>query len=98
MNYDLHDWFLDACERGQCLSCKGFTLERSGLEAQCYSCGRWFAGYDVGRSESELRHLSTAHQKQERQRQHGQSYDNMRFEEEMSFTPESPEDYGDYPE
>jgi len=98
MSYSLHDWFLDAVDRGQCLSCKGFTLERCGLVAQCYGCGRWFSGYDIGHAYSDLRDLSTAHQKQKKQRQHGQSYDSEKFEEKMSSGPESPEDYGNYPE
>jgi len=97
--YDLTDWFLDAMDRGQCMSCKGFTLERMGtLEAQCYSCGKWYVGYDLGQSQCELRHLSTSHQHEKRQRTYGQTHENMRFEEELSYSPEPHDDYGDYPE
>jgi len=98
MSYDLQDWFIDAVDRGQCLHCKGFTLERYGLEVQCYSCGRWFSGYDIGRSFTELMHLSTTYQKQQRQREHVQTYESMSFEEQLAHTPESPEDYGNSPE
>ena len=98
LNYELIDWFLDAVERGQCQSCKGFTLERMGtFEAQCYSCGRWFVGYDIGRAHSDLIHLSTSYQREETRRGHGQTYDQQRFEDELTHTPKSPEDYGDFP-
>jgi len=99
MSYNLMDWFIDACDRGQCLSCKGFSLERMGdCEAQCYGCGRWFDGYDLGRYYGELLHLSTAHQKQQSQREHMPTYDHMRYEEELSKVPESYENYGNLPE
>jgi len=99
MSYNLHDWFIDACDRGKCFSCKGFTLERMGsMEAQCYSCGRWFSGFDLGYSDAELMHLSTAYQKVQDQRHQAETYVNMRYEEELSRTPKSYEDYGNSPE
>jgi len=98
LSYDLIDWFLDAVDRGQCLSCKGFTLDLLGDAAQCYSCGKWFCGYDIGSSYSSIIELSTTYQRQQNQRQSGQNYVSERFEEELSKTPKSPEDFGEYPE
>lgn len=96
MSYSIQDWFIDAGERGQCLCCKRYTLERRDImEAQCYSCGRWYVGYEMGYCDSELLPLSTAYQHEVRQREHSQKYADMKFEEQMSYSPPS---YEDYPE
>lgn len=101
MSYTIVDWLIDASDRGQCLACKGFTLERmSSTEAQCYSCGRWFSGFAIGYSDAELMHLSTAYQKEERRKNQGggDTYMAMKFVEKMSVTPEVDEDFGHSPE
>ena len=63
------------------------------LEAQCYSCGRWHSGYDIGHAYSELMHLSTQYQKAQLQRKYSysggaQTADAMHFEDSLSQTPE----------
>lgn len=99
MSYNLIDWFIDAVDRGKCQSCKGFTLERvDDFEAQCYSCGRWYCGYDLGHTHDSLIELSTSYQREKRQYHQTQKYTEMRFEEQIAHSPKSFEDYGDYPE
>ena len=98
LSYNMQDWFLDVCDKSRCLSCRGFTIERvDSVTAQCYSCGRWYDGYEMGRAFSDLVHLSTTHQEREKRRQHRDDPAAMNFEQELSYAPGTMENVGSYP-
>jgi len=98
--YTLTDWLIDVMEHGLCQSCGNFGLERMGdFEAQCYRCGKWHSGYDLGRSHTELLHLSTQYDRQRQRNYHKNKYEDghsMRFEQELMDYPELPTDIDDF--
>jgi len=112
VKYTIIDWCIDVADTGKCLMCKGKTLEYMGrYEVQCYSCGRWMDLYEFGKSEGDWMHLSTSNLTIESFRSHRridekkrkktkpstvQSYVASKFEEELSSTPKSMEDFGSF--
>jgi len=60
MAYSILDWAIDAKATGKCLGCGGFKLDKGPekTDLQCYKCGRWCSGSEMGYTDTVLITLS----------------------------------------